>query len=436
MDPVFFVRDPEIFKKIAIKEFDSFEDHKFFVEPHMDAMMGNTLFLMRGQTWREMRTTLSPAFTGSKMRHMFELIRECAIESCDGLLAQSHSDEYEIELTDFLSRFTNDVIASSAFGLKLNSFEDKQNEFYVTGRKLQHLASLGTFLKIILLRSVPWLMKMLDIEIINGQTRRLFTELLLNNIKTRREQNINRPDMIDILMHAKRKTQSSDDKISADGEKTWSEGEIVSQAFVFFLAGFDTIMWLLVSVAYELALHPDIQQRLIDEVEATDKLLNGSDVTYDALKKMKFMDMILNEVLRLHSPATSIDRLCTKDFILKDDKLNIKFLKGDLLWVPIHCFHFNPEYFPNPEKFDPERFSDENKVNINPAHFVPFGQGPRQCIGNRFALMEVKVLIYYLLKKFTLNVSAKTDIPMTVQSSFFGLSPTHGLHLLLKKRHH
>lgn len=198
-----------------------------------------------------------------------------------------------------------------------------------------------------------------------------------------------------------------------------------------FLAGFDTVMWLLVSFAYELALNPDIQQRLIDEVDAT----NSTDVTYEELNKMKYMEMVLNEVLRVHSPAVFIDRLCTKNFTLNDDKLSLEFVKGDHLWIPIYCFHYNAEYFPEPEKFDPARFSDENKGNINSAHFVPFGQGPRQCIGNRFAQMEVKVLIYYLLRNFTLNVSAKTEIPLTIKSSPFGLAPANGLHLILRRRH-
>lgn len=198
-----------------------------------------------------------------------------------------------------------------------------------------------------------------------------------------------------------------------------------------FLAGFDTVMWLLVSFAYELALNPDIQQQLIDEVDAT----NSTDVTYEELNKMKYMEMVLNEVLRVHSPAVFIDRLCTKNFTFNDDKLSLEFVKGDHLWIPIYCFHYNADYFPEPEKFDPERFSDENKVKINSAHFVPFGQGPRQCIGNRFAQMEVKVLIYYLLRNFTLNVSAKTEIPLTIKSSPFGLAPANGLHLMLRRRH-
>lgn len=428
MSPVFLVRDPELYKKIAIKEFDSFADHHFIIEPHMDSMMGNSLFLKRGETWREMRTTLSPAFTGSKMRHMFELIRECAIQSCDSLSEQSN----HIEMSDFFSRFANDVIASIAFGSKLNSFEDRTNDFFQAAGRLHDLMSLGTLVRIMALRTVPWFMKMFDIEVIGGQLRRHFTELLLNNMKTRREQNIVRPDLIDTLLHAKRKNKAGVD--NADKESSWSDVEIVSQAFFFFLGGLDTIMWTLVAFSYELTRHPDIQQRLIDEVDATNESLNGADVTYDALKKMKYMEMVYNEVLRLHSPAAAIDRLCTKDFTLTDGDLNIKFVKGDVLCIPTYGYHYNPEYFPDPNKFDPERFSDENKVNINSAHYIPFGVGPRQCIANRLARMELKILIFYLLSNFTFNVSPKTEIPMTVKSSFFGLAPAHGLHLLLEKR--
>lgn len=87
MRPTYILRDPEIYKQICTKNFDSFVDHLFVIEPHMDTLMGNTLFLMRGEKWRAMRTTLTPAFTSAKMRHMFDLVRDCAINSTDFLLA-------------------------------------------------------------------------------------------------------------------------------------------------------------------------------------------------------------------------------------------------------------------------------------------------------------------------------------------------------------
>lgn len=111
MTPVYFVRDPQLFKQIAVKDFESFEDHKFVLEPEADSLIGNTVFMMRGKTWRQMRATLSPAFTGSKMRQMFELIRECAVASTEFCIREiQQSGEHDIEIKEYYARYTNDVI--------------------------------------------------------------------------------------------------------------------------------------------------------------------------------------------------------------------------------------------------------------------------------------------------------------------------------------
>lgn len=425
MRPIYVLRDPELYKHIAIKNFDSFVDHRFIIEPQMDSLMGNTLFLMRGEKWRKMRATLSPAFTGSKMRQMFELVRDCAVEARSYLIETrfpSIGDESSMEITDFYSRVTNDTIASCAFGLKINSLVDRHNEFFETGCKLQHLNSIKSFMKIWCLRAFPWLFEKLHIEFVDSDIRKVFSNLVLQNIETRRANKIVRSDLIDLLVNAKRGS-------------IWSDDEIISQAFVFFLAGFDTTMWVLTAVTYELALNPNIQNRLISEIDEIEKNLETKPISYDELNKIKYLDMFVMEVLRIHSPAVIIDRLCSKRFHLTDgDKVNVHIEKGDHVWVPIYCFHHNPNYFPMPEVFDPERFNDANRKNIQPGHYVPFGMGPRACIGGRYALMEVKLIIYYMLCQFTFRSTSQTEIPMKIKSSPFGLSPKNGLVLSMKRR--
>lgn len=445
MMPTYILRDPQLYKEIAVKNFDSFVDHRFIIEPHMDSLMGNTLFLMRGERWRKMRTTLSPAFTGCKMRHMFELVRECAIESKNFLTAielPAIGSESTIEMTKFYSRVTNDVIASCAFGLKINSLIDQHNEFYETGCKLQHLNSIKYFAKIWCLRAFPWLSEKLQIQFVDSNIRKVFADLVLQNIESRRLNKIIRPDLIDLLMKAKYGLcNNSQEKFESNNNDNmnqhWSDDEIISQAFVFFLAGFDTTMWVLTATTYELALNPKIQKKLIHEIEQIESNAKNDDkITYDELNKIKYLDMIIMEVLRIHSPAVLIDRLCTKPIRLSDGgKVDVNIQQGDHIWIPIYCFHHNPEYFPEPEIFNPERFrdDDENHNRINHALYVPFGIGPRQCIGNRFALMEVKCIIYYMLKQFSFHISQKTEIPMKIKSSPFGLSSLNGLILTMKR---
>jgi cytochrome P450 family 9 len=116
-----------------------------------------------------------------------------------------------------------------------------------------------------------------------------------------------------------------------------------------------------------------------------------------------------------------------------DDKKFI-FEKGKSFMIPISAYHYDPKYFPEPEKFIPERFSEENKSKIDPDTYLPFGIGPRNCIGCRFALMEVKTLFYYLLRNFSLEVTAKTQIPLKLAKNPMGLKSEKGWWIGLKAR--
>ena len=104
------------------------------------------------------------------------------------------------------------------------------------------------------------------------------------------------------------------------------------------------------------------------------------------------------------------------------------------LFIPIWCLHHDPQYFPDPEKFDPERFSDENRDKIDPDTYIPFGVGPRNCIGSRFALMELKTILFYLLLNFTFDITDKTQIPLRLEKNPFGLKTEKGAWMALTPR--
>lgn len=106
---------------------------------------------------------------------------------------------------------------------------------------------------------------------------------------------------------------------------------------------------------------------------------------------------------------------------------------GDPIWIPIWSIQRDPQYFPNPEKFDPERFNDENKQKIDPYTFLTFGIGPRSCIGNRFALLEVKAVLFHLLSKFRIVPTEKTDIPIQIHPRSIGLNAKNGFWVAFEK---
>ncbi|XP_052610686.1 cytochrome P450 3A25-like [Peromyscus californicus insignis] len=180
-----------------------------------------------------------------------------------------------------------------------------------------------------------------------------------------------------------------------------SDTEITAQSVVFIFAGYEATSTSISFVMYQLATHPGVQKKLQDEIDRA--LPNKAPVTYDAL-----MDMVVNETLRLYPAANRLERISKKDV-----EINGVFIpKGTIVIVPTYPLHQDPEYWPEPEEFCPERFSKENKGSINPYVYLPFGNGPRNCLGLRFALINMKLAVIRVLQNFTLQPCEETQIPL------------------------
>lgn len=192
-------------------------------------------------------------------------------------------------------------------------------------------------------------------------------------MKYRTEHNIVRPDMINLLMETKKETSS----------QQWTDDEIVAQCFIFFFAAFENNANLICSMCHDLADNPQVQKKLFEECLAVKKELNGSKLDYDIVNKMKYMDMVVQETMRKWALASVTDRVCSEDYTLTDEHDNkiFDFKKGDRIWLPLIGLMSDERHFPNPQQYDPERFSEENKDKIPPFAYIPFGVGPRNCIG-------------------------------------------------------
>ncbi|XP_011705712.1 PREDICTED: cytochrome P450 9e2-like [Wasmannia auropunctata] len=429
--PALLVRDPELIKTIVVKDFEHFPDHRSFVDEDVEPLFGKNIFSLRGDRWKEMRNTLSPSFTASKMKFMFDLLSKCSHDFVNYLI--DHHDQYhEIETKEAFRRYTTDVIATAAFGISVNSMKDRNNEFFIRGVEATKFPTgVGALARFFILRYLPWIAKVFGVGFFPPATTKFFRKVIKETIKTRQEQGIVRPDMIHLLMQSLDK--EGDPKHSAH---KLSIDDVVSQAFIFFFAGFDTASTLMCFVAHELAVNQDVQDRLRKEV--LQYLAEGNDeISYESLTKMTYMDMVTSEALRKYPPTVFLDRLCAKRYELPPSQPGGKSVivePDDALLFPAYAMQRDPKYFPNPDKFDPERFSEENKDNILSCSYLPFGHGPRKCIGNRFALMETKILIAHLLQKFNLKTTDKTVEPVVFTKNEFSLKPVGGFWIRLEKR--
>jgi len=319
------------------------------------------------------------------------------------------------------------------------------------GKKVTTIGGFITRLKFMALFIVPRLFKMLKISIFSKQVTNYFRSIIHETIKVREDQGIVRQDMINLLLQARKGVKQEESETVDTGYATVKEAaldktkfkqlkrltndEITSQALIFFFAGFDTISTALCFGSHELALSKDVQEKLREEIRETHKE-NKGQLTYESLLKMKYMDMVFSEILRKWPPVVAIDRVCTKPYTIEPvypDEKPVHLQVGDLLWLPMQGLHRDPKYYPEPEKLNPERFSEENKDSITPYTYIPFGSGPRNCIGSRFAILEAKALFYHLLLNFEIVTIPQTQIPLKLSRSSFQHGAERGFWLGLQR---
>lgn len=200
-------------------------------------------------------------------------------------------------------------------------------------------------------------------------------------MKYRKDNNISRPDLLHLLMEARGMVPSKNPKTYFC---EWSDLDLVAQCFAFFFAAMDTTSLTISFAAHELMEYPEVQQRLFEEIQKFDaELDDGQLVTSELIQKMPYLDMVVSEVLRKWPVNIFTDRKCTKDFVYESPETGeqIEILKGDSVRIIMAGLQRDPKYYENPEIFNPERFSEENKLKIDPGTYLPFGLGPRSCIG-------------------------------------------------------
>lgn len=421
MTPIFVIRDPDLINTIAIKNFDNFCDHRNFVNEEVDRMASKNLFGLKGDHWREMRKLLSPAFTSSKLKTMFHLMCQCA-DNFSTCMANNSKVGKTINVKEEMCKYTNDVVATCAFGVSLDSFKDPNNEFYLLGREAMNFDSnLGV--KFMLNMSFPKIVKMFNVRLFSEKVENFFRNLVTNVVKIRDEKGISRPDVIQLMMETR--GQTTGPKFDID--------EMTAQAFVFFLGGFDSVSTVMCFLVHEVAMNPDVQHRLRIEIEEVLKQNDGKP-TYEAINNMKYLNAVLNETLRLYPLAAFLDRVCVKEFELppatpEGKPVTVKV--GDYIWFSSYSLHHDSNYYSEPNKFNPDRFLNGHFDN---SIYFPFGIGPRICIGNRFALLEMKIMLFYMLWRCDLEPDVKMKIPLVLSRKVPIMMADGGFWLKLRTR--
>lgn len=423
LTPIVVVCDPELIKSVTVKNFDSFQDHRLLTNGATDPLLSNMLFSLTGERWKSMRSVLSPAFTSSKIKGMHPLMSSCAENIADYLSEGNR----ELELKSLCGKYTVDVIASCAFGITTDSIKNPNNAFYVNGRKAMFFNGFVNAVKLLLIRHATKLSTLLRVRLIKKSVAQFFQELITTTVNARDEQGIQRADILQLLIEARNRNEPG---------KELDMKTITIHAFTFFFGSFDTISTTLSFIFHELAANPDVQEKLQREIDRVLEERNGQ-LSYDAVHSIQYLDAVINEVMRSYPLGAFLDRMCVKDFELPPAVPGAKpfvVKAGTNLWFPIGAIQTDPKYFEDPKKFDPERFVADGKRIINSGTFMPFGAGPRMCIGNRFALTNMKTLICNVLARCDVKCSSRTKIPLKIGPNAFDSMPKDGFWVKFQAR--
>ncbi|XP_078299370.1 cytochrome P450 4F3 isoform X1 [Panthera onca] len=358
--------------------------------------LGDGLLLSAGDKWSSHRRMLTPAFHFNILKHYVKIFNDSVNVMHAKWKRLVSEGSTRLDMFEHISLMTLDSLQKCVFSFDSNC-QEKPSEYIAAILELSALVAKRH-------QQIFMHMDFLYYLTPDGQRFRRACRLVHNfTDAVIQERRRTLPDEgVDDFLKAKAKAKTLDfidvllltkDK---DG-KQLSDEDIRAEADTFMFGGHDTTASGLSWVLYNLAKHPEYQERCRQEVQELLRDREPKEIEWDDLAQLPFLTMCIKESLRLHPPVTVVSRCCTQDVVLPDGRV---IPKGVICLVSIFGTHHNPSVWPDPEVYNPFRFDPENIKERSSLAFIPFSAGPRNCIGQTFALTEIKVVLALTLLRF------------------------------------
>ncbi|EDS30844.1 cytochrome P450 6d3 [Culex quinquefasciatus] len=395
--PAILVRDATLAKRILTVDFGSFQDRGVLYDKKRDLFSCN-MFAAPLSSWRPVRSKLTAAFSLSQLRGMLPTVLDVGTKLEDRLGVAAESGD-AVDLNGICMRYVVDVIAEVLFGFKADSIGNPEHPFYTIGEYCDEQRSY--------IRNV-------HLSSISRKVSNFMISLVRQQMKYRAKNDLARKDFLQLL------TDLHQEDLSVE--------ECAANVNLFYTAGSETTKATVIYTLHELAHHPEVMGRLVEEVDECLKQ-SGGEISYDLVKSMSYLDVCRKETLRKYPGLFFLNRKCTHDYQVPNSWLVIK--KGTQLVIPLKAYGMDERYFPNPESYIPERFLEDTK-NYDENAYAPFGNGPRKCIAPRMGIFVAKVTLVRLLSKF--RFEATQELKIEFAPSVVPLVPKDGVRMKIHRR--
>ncbi|XP_054166543.1 cytochrome P450 3A8-like [Oppia nitens] len=415
------VNEPELVRDIMAKDFHIFPDHY-----HMalgNTRLNMTLFFMHGgDDWKRVRSVITPAFTSGKLKTMMGNISDICDTFVTTISKYSNTGQ-TVDMRKYFGGFAMDVIGACAYGVTVDAINNPDHPIVVNAKKIfSENSSWSNAVSVL----CPPLARFLNLEPFQPEGILYFERLAEKIIAERKAENkngksIKRMDFIQLMIDSEttdnpnsdysyNKNDNNINSIHTTNDNTtklttswWlTKDEMIAQGITFFIAAYDTTSASLTHCIYYLAKYNDCQEKLYEELRG----LKSDEYTFERLSELRYLNACIDETLRIAPPLANFQRECNQDYKLGNTGITIP--AGTTVEIQPLTIHRDPDFFYDPDEYIPERF-------LNPTHpsnaYMPFGGGPRACLGNRFALNEMRMCIAKLISKyeFTLTPEFKID---------------------------
>lgn len=399
---IYLIADLKYIDHILVRDPENFTKGIGFQRGRI--ILGNGILTSEGSFHHSQRKMINPAFHRSRWEMYFDVVKKCVHELIIDWNKRITKDNI-LELHEEMMNLFVEIIFTTVFS------EDKNETLCDCAKEF---GDLFHKLNPIYLLDPPKALK-LPFPSINRikKAKENLDKEIFKVIDKRQKENIKHDDILGIMLDAR----------DEDG-KPMSREQLYDEIFTIYMAGTDTSAKVMTWAFYLLEQNKNEAKPFEKEIN---ELIGKRDIEFEDFEKLSYTRLVLNEAMRMYPPVWLLPRTAEKDFYLDDYLIH----KDSSIFITPYLLQRNPKYFESPEKFDPERFNAERKKSIKKFSFIPFGAGPRVCIGEGFAMLHGVVILSLISKNFKMTLKKGHKIKL---SSSITLRPKHGVKMLVEPK--